>query len=224
MKEKLDKFDAYQLMALSVLANIIGRITYESKRVKDDYSGAEYKVPGFSNVAALKLSDELLQSARQRGLEEKETRRFENKLADWDDLIGSLNPWTEEIPDSALDAYSWEVEEPNDQMPNRSKRRVKKEFFETDWIKNYVYGDTTPNRCSICGERVDGNPKFCPHCGNALNFGTRCSGCGNTIVGNPKFCPNCGKQQNAPAKCSGCGQSIEEGQKFCPNCGQSVKR
>lgn len=222
VKEKLDTFDAYQMMALSVLASFLGRITYAPKMAKDD-TGKDYPVPGFSHTVALKLSNELSQSARQRGLSEDKVKKIESKLIDWDDLLGSLNNWTEEILDSSADAYVWEVAEANDQMPSRSKRRVKKEFFEADWIKNYVSGsDVPPNRCSNCGGQVNGNPKFCPHCGNALNIGTECSSCGNTIVGTPKFCPNCGKQQNTHPKCAGCGSQIEGSQKFCPNCGQSV--
>ena len=139
VRDKLDSLDAYQLMALYVLAAILGRITYAPKMAKDD-TGKDYPVPGFSHTVALKLSSELSRLALQKGLEENKIQRIEDKLIDWDDLLGSLNSWTEEIPDSASDAYRWEVADPNDQILSRSKRRVKKEFFEDGWIKNLVLG------------------------------------------------------------------------------------
>jgi hypothetical protein len=137
VKEKLDECDVYHLLALSIMANIMGRVTYAPKMATDD-NGKDYPVPGFSYAAALKLSEELLLTARQRGLLDDKIRIIENKLVDWDDLPGSLNHWTEEIPDSVADAYPWEVAEPNDQMPSRSKRRVKKEFFEIGWLNNVI--------------------------------------------------------------------------------------
>jgi hypothetical protein len=95
-------------------------------------------VPGFSNAVALKLSDKLFQSAKQLGLKDDETKQIEHRLIDWDDVPGSLAPWTEVIADSAADAYCWEVEASNDQMSDRAKRRVKKEFIEVGWIEKII--------------------------------------------------------------------------------------
>jgi hypothetical protein len=137
VKDVLDSCNARHLMALSVLSNFLGRATYAPKMAKDD-TGKDYPVPGFSNAVALKLSDKLFQSAKQLGLKDDETKQIEHRLIDWDDVPGSLAPWTEVIADSAADAYCWEVEASNDQMSDRAKRRVKKEFIEVGWIEKII--------------------------------------------------------------------------------------
>lgn len=134
-----------------------------------------------------------------------------------------LNKWTTEIPASTSDVYSYEVSI----TEIKPKRVLRREVLQSGWTFAAVDegGSKKPGKsCSLCGERVEGNPKFCPHCGNTLNLGTKCAGCGNTMEGSPKFCPHCGKQQSASSKCSGCGNPIEGSLKFCPNCGQSVQQ
>lgn len=227
IRGKLDECDPYQLMALSILAFILGRVTYAPKMAKDD-TGKDYPIPGFSYEAALKLSEELSQSAQQKGIAQDKIKKMENKLVDWDDLYASLSPWTEEIPNSASDAYTWEVEAPNDHFTSRSKRRVKKEFFDAEWLVKEILSEDSKqpgeasNVCPFCRKRVNGNQKFCPHCGNQMKLGKNCSGCGCVIEGNPKFCPECGVRQGGGMQCSKCGCTIEDNSKFCPECGKPV--
>ena len=46
--------------------------------------------------------------------------------------------------------------------------------------------------CPKCGKEIQPNSKFCPGCGNKIEFG--CPGCKNKIHFGDKFCPKCGKK------------------------------
>lgn len=51
--------------------------------------------------------------------------------------------------------------------------------------------------CANCGEKIDGNPAFCPHCGFKLNQESSqqtkfCQSCGKKININAEICPYCG--------------------------------
>lgn len=137
VNDALDACSGPQVEALSVLANFIGRVTYAPKVAKAD-TGKEYKVPGFAHTIALKLSEELSRTAKQRGLRDDERERIDSRLIDWDDLPGSLDQWTEEIADSARDAYGWEVEVLNHKISERAKRRVTKQFFQDGWFDRFI--------------------------------------------------------------------------------------
>lgn len=137
VRDRLGMCDPSQLMALSILANIIGRVTYAPKTGRDQ-NYMEYLIPSFPHIIALKLSEELEMSARRKGLDEDRIRSIENRFVDWDALSASLDAWTEEIPGSAEDAYPWEVQAPDDSVPNRLKRRVKREFLDSGWIYRMV--------------------------------------------------------------------------------------
>lgn len=130
----------------------------------------------------------------------------------------ALSKWTDEIFGSTADVYQYEVSFKD----IKSKRVLRKDVLGTEWS---LMPPEVPHKvCPSCSGRIEGNPKFCPHCGNALVVGRRCTGCGNEIVGSPKFCPNCGTPQGVSAKCPGCGNPLEGSPKFCPSCGQSVQQ
>jgi len=48
-----------------------------------------------------------------------------------------------------------------------------------------------------------------------------CPACGAQFNGNPKFCPECG--QNMKPTCPKCGTEIKPNAKFCPECGSKIK-
>jgi len=225
VKEALDSCNAKHRMALSVLANFISSATY-APIMAPDGTGAEYKVPGFSHTIALKLSNELSLSAKQSGLGDDEAKQIEHRLIDWDDVNGSLNKWTELIADSATDAYVWEVAASNNQMSDRAKRRVKKEFFEAGWIEKII-GGQEKSSCQQCNGQIDGMPKCCPNCGSP-DWKNKprvkaCDYCRAKIEGNPKFCPECGKPViTISPVCPKCNKQIDANAKFCPECGEKI--
>lgn len=47
--------------------------------------------------------------------------------------------------------------------------------------------------CSACGAQSQSG-KFCAECGAALSVKKRCAKCGAEAEGNPKFCPECGQK------------------------------
>ena len=146
VNDALDQLGPIQLKALSGLILFLQKETYTPAMSRDD-NGKEIPVPGFGYAVANKLATELEQIARQRGLSESDGKRVDSNLCDWGeswgDLIRSFEKWTEVIPNSAVDAYSWEIRDPDLEGSDRSKRRVKKEFFEEDWLIG-VMGGTAP--------------------------------------------------------------------------------
>lgn len=46
--------------------------------------------------------------------------------------------------------------------------------------------------CNNCGNNIDENLNFCPHCGNQIQKHITCRACNNSIDSNLNFCPYCG--------------------------------
>jgi len=53
--------------------------------------------------------------------------------------------------------------------------------------------NAAPATCSVCGAKAQSG-KFCGECGAALPVKKRCGKCGAESEGNPKFCPECGEK------------------------------
>lgn len=49
--------------------------------------------------------------------------------------------------------------------------------------------------CPQCGERVEGDSKFCSHCGIEVDKIKKCNNCGAEIDPNSKFCTHCGSEK-----------------------------
>ena len=49
-----------------------------------------------------------------------------------------------------------------------------------------------------------------------------CTNCGEKIEPNAKFCPHCGTKQEAKF-CTNCGEKLESGAKFCSKCGEKIE-
>ncbi len=73
-------------------------------------------------------------------------------------------------------------------------------------------------KCEYCGQSVDNQVVFCPHCG-ANQFANICANCGN-VFSNGVFCPKCGVKAGQEAKiCPQCGNKYYSN--ACPQCGYS---
>jgi len=224
-----------QYAGLVALYDFYARWVYPKATIKHE-NKREFSVDGFCHVMCANLWTEA-----QRALKKKSTiadidtsdliaRLKGNDNSDKWDNLGPLDLWTDEIEGSETDVYENEVG-----RSHKAKRILKPEFFQTGWLESRlkigaekqeepIKGSASSKKtsCPSCGERVDGNPKFCPHCGNQMKSGKKCPGCGCAIEGNPKFCPECGVKQGGGLHCGSCGCAIEGSPKFCPECGKAV--
>ena len=84
--------------------------------------------------------------------------------------------------------------------------------------------------CKNCGKQINGDFKFCPHCGAKIEEETPKEGSSNI------FCSSCGKSINSDFNvCPFCGEKLKnqtlnnnenknEGEIFCKNCGNPIKK
>jgi len=219
-----------QLAGLVVLYDYYVKNVYPPKITEGKSEEFE---KGFSNVMCNALKEEaeraLIKKAAGSDIEPSDLiARLKGKDNDdeWKNF-NIISIWTEEIDGSESDAYENEIGK-----YHKPKRILKRDFFQEGWLESRlkigIEEEEEPKdvkestSCSSCGKRVNGNQKFCPHCGNQMKSGKKCSGCGCAIEGNPKFCPECGIKQGGGLQCGSCGCSIEGCPKFCPECGKSL--
>lgn len=163
VNEVLVDLDSVQLKCLSGLAAYLQRETYAPALNRDD-TGVEKPVPGFAHAVAGSLASELLRAATQRGLTAADAAAVDDRLCNWGDqwseLTASFDLWTEVVPGSSTDAYSWEIKGPDLDGSDRMKRRVKKEFFQRDWLRSLV----TPRRSGddVAPTPGSGSPPWLP--------------------------------------------------------------
>lgn len=62
-----------------------------------------------------------------------------------------------------------------------------------DWLKDRDVSRKQAATCPSCGAHTQGG-KFCPGCGANLAPSLTCGKCGVKVEGNPKFCPECGNK------------------------------
>lgn len=170
----LGQLQAVQLKALSGLAHFLAHETY-TPTLDCDERGVERSARGFMNVVARELADDFAKLAHDKDLSESDSRGVESELCNsgenWEDLRQSFDKWTEVIPDSARDGFVGEVREPDPDGSDRSKRRVKKEFFDAAWLKALLRqaddGDK-PVVCAGCGMQLLTGEHFCSYCGHKV--------------------------------------------------------
>ncbi len=77
--------------------------------------------------------------------------------------------------------------------------------------------------CSNCGQAMQANSKFCPHCGTKNGpQSVPCVKCGEAINEGSKFCPHCGTNQTQKNICQNCQKENAAGAKFCSDCGKAL--
>jgi len=74
-----------------------------------------------------------------------------------------------------------------------AKQQVHEKARSIDWTAQRDVAAVTGVNCRACGAKTQGG-KFCRECGAPLSVKTRCGKCGAEAEGNPKFCPECGQR------------------------------
>ena len=117
VRNRLASVGPHQLVLLAALMRHYQLRVYEP-RLEVDETGAQLPSPSLPNITARRLYDAWFR--RANALDPSLTS------AAIDAALATLPEWTEAVPDSASDAYNWEVERPID------KRVIKAEFLASD--------------------------------------------------------------------------------------------
>ncbi|MFC1868321.1 SPFH domain-containing protein [Thermodesulfobacteriota bacterium] len=79
--------------------------------------------------------------------------------------------------------------------------------------------------CPDCGNAIQKESRFCPHCGHQQLVFDQCITCGKNLPPNAKFCPKCGHpadEKPDPTFCPKCGSENMPGASFCNQCGEKL--
>jgi hypothetical protein len=117
VQKKLAAAGPNQLVLLAALMRHYQHRVYEPK-LEVDETGAQLPSPSLPNITARRLHDQWLKRAR--------AMNPALSAAQLDAASGTLMQWTEPVPDSASDAYHWEVERMVD------KRVIRPEYLASD--------------------------------------------------------------------------------------------
>jgi hypothetical protein len=117
VQQRLAAMGARQMALLAALMRYYQLRVYEPK-LEVDETGAQLPSPSLPNITARRLYEQWFRRARA----------MDPALANAhvDVALSTIEQWTEPVPDSASDAYSWEVERPAD------KRVVVPEYLGSD--------------------------------------------------------------------------------------------
>ena len=74
-----------------------------------------------------------------------------------------------------------------------AREQVQLKAREVDWLKQRDVATVSGALCPSCGAKSQGG-KFCQECGAAFSLKKHCAKCGADAEGQPKFCPECGQK------------------------------
>jgi hypothetical protein len=117
VRNRMSGMGPHQMLMLAALMRHYQLRVYEP-RLEVDETGAQLPSPSLPNVTARRLFDAWFR--RASALDPSIGQ------AQVDAALATIGQWTEPVPDSASDAYSWEVERPVD------KRVIKPDLFASD--------------------------------------------------------------------------------------------
>ena len=117
VRNRLAGLGPHQLLLLASLMRHYQLRVYEP-RLETDETGAQLPSPSLPNITARRLYDSWLR--RANALDPSLSN------ASVEAALVRIGDWTDTVPDSALDAYTWEVERPLD------KRILRPEFLASD--------------------------------------------------------------------------------------------
>jgi hypothetical protein len=117
VRQRLGTMGPYRLALLAALMRHYQLRVYEPKLDVDE-TGAQLPSPSLPNITARRLYDQWMRRAA--------TLHPELSPAQVEAALAQLELWSETVPDSASDAYQWEVERPVD------KRVIRAEFLASE--------------------------------------------------------------------------------------------
>jgi hypothetical protein len=117
VQQRLGSLGPNQLTLLAALMRYYQQRVYEPK-LEVDETGAQLPSPSLPNITARRLYDDWFR--RARGMNPDLTPK------DIDSASATMGQWTDLVPNSASDAYSWEVERAVD------KRVIKPDYLQSD--------------------------------------------------------------------------------------------
>jgi hypothetical protein len=117
VRNRLAGLGPHQLLLLAALMRHYQLRVYEP-RLEMDETGAQLPSPSLPNITARRLYDTWLRRATSLD------PALSNAAVDA--ALATLGEWSETVPDSASDSYTWEVERPMD------KRVVRPQFLASD--------------------------------------------------------------------------------------------
>jgi hypothetical protein len=117
VRQRLGTMGPYRLALLAALMRHYQLRVYEP-RLEVDETGAQLPSPALPTITARRLYDQWMRRAA--------TLHPELSPAQVEAALAQLDLWSETVPDSAGDAYQWEVERPVD------KRTIRPEFLASE--------------------------------------------------------------------------------------------
>jgi hypothetical protein len=117
VRQRLATMGPYRLALLAALMRHYQLRVYEPK-LEVDETGAQLPSPSLPNITARRLYDQWMRRAA--------TLHPELSPAQVEAALAQLDLWSETVPDSASDAYQWEVERPVD------KRVIRSDFLASE--------------------------------------------------------------------------------------------
>jgi hypothetical protein len=117
VRQRLGTMGPYRLALLAALMRHYQLRVYEP-RLEVDETGAQLPSPSLPTITARRLYDQWMRRAA--------TIQPELSPAQVEAALAQLELWSETVPDSASDAYQWEVERPSD------KRVIRPEFLASE--------------------------------------------------------------------------------------------
>jgi hypothetical protein len=117
VRQRLATMGPYRLALLAALMRHYQLRVYEPK-LEVDETGAQLPSPSLPTITARRLYDQWMRRAA--------SLHPELSPAQVEAALAQLDLWSETVPDSASDAYQWEVERPGD------KRVIRAEFLASE--------------------------------------------------------------------------------------------
>jgi hypothetical protein len=117
VRQRLGMMGPYRLALLAALMRHYQLRVYEP-RLEVDETGAQLPSPSLPTITARRLYEQWMRRAA--------TLQPELSPAQTEAALAQLDLWSEPVPDSASDAYQWEVERPSD------KRVVRADFLASE--------------------------------------------------------------------------------------------
>jgi hypothetical protein len=143
VRQRLGTMGPYRLALLAALMRYYQLRVYEP-RLEVDETGAQLPSPSLPTITARRLYDQWMRRAA--------SLQPELSPAQVEAALAQLDLWSETVPDSAGDAYQWEVERPVD------KRTIRPEFLASEARALQALERRSPALAGAAAEATDLQP------------------------------------------------------------------